>query len=783
MRRDRQIAMLLDDAMRGGLSRREVLQRAAALGIGMPAFAALIGRAQLAQARQGHSPVASPAAVAGPPVAEVIPSTREFEGREIVDPYAWLENPDDPKVIAYLEAENAYTASVLAPTTDLQDTLYNEFIARIPQETSQVPYRIGDYYYYSRFEEGKGYEIIARRLGSPDAEEEILLDLNEIAGEYLALVDFIPSPDHRYISCVLDESGGLDYTIYVLDTTTGDMLDDVIPGADGCAWANYNATLVYTRLDDALRPFEILTHTLGDDPANDPVILTEPDEIFGLYIFKSNDGRYIIVTPAAYGTSEALYIDADGPDFEPRMLAARREGIEVYADHGTPGFIATTNEDAPNFKIVVSPDDAASPTWTDLVPAQESRLIDGFDVLRDYLGIYGRENGFSQVWTYSFADESLTPIPFEEESYTVYAGTNLDFEATTLRIGYTSMVTPYTDYDIDLETNEKTLLQQSEVLGNHDPDAYVSERVFATAPDGTEIPISLVYRADLRTGGPMPLRLDGYGSYGINSEPAFSALRLSLINRGAIYAIAHIRGGSEMGRHWWDEGKLLDKKNTFTDYIACAEHLVNEGYTTADRLLGNGGSAGGLLMGAAANMAPDRFGSMVAAVPFVDVLRVMLDPTLPLTTGEYVEWGNPAEDEYYEYIRSYSPYDNVTAQNYPAFYITAGINDDQVPYWQPAKWTAKLRATKTDDNVLLLQTNLGAGHQGASDRDAYYVETAQMYAFMLTQMGIADVEDDTMSASGIPARSSDRRLAASRAVTNRAKASINADARRVRDVY
>lgn len=783
MRRDRQIALLLNDAMNGGLSRRDVVRRTTALGLGMPAFIALLGRAQAAQARQGHSPVASPAAAAGPPVAEVIPSTREFEGREIVDPYAWLENSDDPNVIAYLEAENAYTESVLAPTKDLQDTLYNEFIARIPQDTSQVPYRIGDYYYYARFEEGKAYEIIARRLGSPDAEEEILLDLNEMAGEYLVLVAFTPSPDHRYISCVLDESGGLDYTIHVLDTTTGEMLEDVIPGADGCAWANDNATLVYTRLDDALRPFEVLTHTLGDDPASDPVLLTEPDEIFGLYLFKPNDGRHIIVTPYAYGTTEALYIDADGPDFEPQMLAARREGIEIYADHGTAGFLMFTNEDAPNFKIVVSADDAASPVWTDLVPALESRLIDGFDVLRDYLGVYGREHGFSQVWTYSFADDSLTPIPFDEESYTVYPGINLDFEATTLRIGYTSMVTPYTDYEIDLETNEKTLLQQSEVRGNHDPDAYVTERVFATAPDGTEIPISLVYRADLRNGEPMPLRLDGYGAYGINSEPEFSALRLSLINRGAIYAIAHVRGGSELGRYWWDEGKLLDKKNTFTDYIACAEHLVSQGYTTADRLLGNGASAGGLLMGAAANMAPDRFGAIVADVPFVDVLRVMLDPTLPLTTGEYVEWGNPAEDEYYEYIKSYSPYDNVTAQGYPALYITGGINDDQVPYWQPAKWTAKLRATKTDDNVLLLKVNLGAGHQGASGRDAFYVETAEMYAFMLTQMGIAGVEDDTISGKVVPAGLAMGRSLATRTVANRAKAAIQADARRVRDRY
>jgi oligopeptidase B len=737
MKRNQQITLLLDDLLHERLNRREAMRRAAKLGLTLPALAALLSRAELALARQDASPVASPVA-AGPPDAEQIPSTREFGGREIVDPYAWLEDPTDPRVIAYLEAENAYADAMLAPTRDLQDALVEEFIARIPQTDESVPTQIDDWFYYDRIEEGQNYPIIARRKGSIEAPEEILLDLNEMAGEFLSLGAWDPSPDHRYFAYTINETGGIDYSLYILDTQEGVLLDDHLPLADGFAWVNDNATLYYTLPDAALRPYQLYRHALGTDPASDELLFTENDEIYGIYLFKTNDREYIFLTSYSYGTTEAQYLDADDPAANLQMLAPRRDGIEVYPDHGAQGFLLLTNEDAVNFRLMVAPvENPERASWTDLIPPREERLLDAFDVLQDYLGVYGRENGFTQIWIYDIAADSLDPVTFDEEVYTAGPGSNRRYEATTLQITYTSMVTPSTVYEIDLETGERTILKQDEVLTGHDPADYVSERLFAVGDDGTEIPISLVYRADKKISGPMPLRLDGYGSYGINYDPAFSAFRLSLIDRGVIYAIAHVRGGSELGRPWYDDGKLLHKKNTFTDFIACANHLSAEGYTSTDHLLAYGGSAGGLLLGAVANMAPDRFHAIVAEVPFVDVLRVMLDPSLPLTTGEYVEWGNPEEEVYYDYIKSYSPYDNVTAQAYPTLMITAGINDDQVPYWQPAKWTAKLRDMKTDDNMLLLKTNMGAGHSGQSARDEAYRETAFLYAFMLYHFGLA----------------------------------------------
>jgi len=739
MARDRQIDQLLQQLFTGTLNRREAVRRGAALGLSLPAMAALVGRADRAMARQTASPVASPVAVDTPPDAEQIPSTREFGGREIVDPYAWLEDPDDPRVIAYLEAENAYADAVMAPTKGLQDELVQEFIARIPQADSSAPVRIDDWFYYSRIEEDQNYGVMARRKGSMEAPEEILLDLDAMAGDYLALGQWDPSPDHRYFAYTLNETGGIDYALYILDTKTGETLSDSIPLADGFAWANDNQTIFYTKPDEALRPYELYRHTLGADAAKDALLYTEVDEIYGIYLFKSNDRRYIFLTSYSYGTTEAQYIDADDPAFALEMLAPRRDGIEVYPDHGAGGFMLLTNEDAVNFRLMFAPDAAPDrANWTDLIAPQQNRLLDGFDVLQDYLGVYGRENGFARVWVYVINSGELMPVEFDEAVYTAGAGSNRAYESTTLQITYTSLVTPSTVYELDLVTRELTVIKQDQILGGHDPADYVSEQAFAVAPDGTAVPISLVYRADKKQSAPMPLRLDGYGAYGINSDPVFSAFRLSLIDRGAIYAIAHIRGGSELGRPWYDDGKLLNKKNTFTDFIACAGHLAKAGYSTPERMLAYGGSAGGLLLGAVANMSPRSFGSIAAEVPFVDVLRVMLDPTLPLTTGEYVEWGNPEEETYYDYIKSYSPYDNVTAQAYPTMLVTAGINDDQVPYWQPAKWVAKLRDLKTDDNTLLLKTNLGAGHGGEAARDEAYREVAFLYAFMLRYMGMLD---------------------------------------------
>jgi oligopeptidase B len=733
---EQRIERLIDDLARGRLSRRAALRRAASFGLGLPTALALVTRA--AAARQESTPQATPADVPMPPVAEVIPSSHEFSGITVEDPYAWLENPDDPKVIAYLEAENAYADAMMAPTAALQETLYNEMLGRLQETDVSVPIRIDDYFYYYRFEEGLDYEILCRRLGSMYAPEEILLDLNEMVDEYIFLAAWEPSPDHRYLAYAINETGGIEYTLYVLDTQTGEVLPEVFDYTETFAWANDNWTLFYTAQDEqTLRGFELYRHTLGADPAADPLLYREDDEVYWLYLYKANSRAYVFAVSYSFTASEARFLDADRPDADPVLIERRQEGVEYYPDHHDDRFLILTNDGAVNFKFAAAP--VATPgraNWTDFLPATDGRLYEGADVLADYLAVYGRQDGFSQAWIYSFADDSLRRLEWDEAVYTVGAGDNLTFEATTVQVTYTSLVTPYSVYEVDLATGEKTLLKQEEVVGGHDPGNYVSERLFATAPDGTQVPISLVYRKDKRTSGPSPLRLDGYGAYGITSDPEFAPNRLSVIDRGMIYAIAHVRGGSELGRPWYDDGKLLNKKNTFTDFIACAEHLIAEGYTTSERLLAYGGSAGGLLMGAVANMRPELFGSIAAEVPFVDVLRVMLDPTQPLTTGEYVEWGNPAEPEYYDYIKSYSPYDNVTAQAYPHILATAGLFDDQVTYWQPAKWTAKLRATKTDDNLLLLKTNMGAGHGGDSGRYDQLREIAFLYAYFLRSVGM-----------------------------------------------
>ena len=743
MARQREIGLLLDDVITGRVSRRTALKRAAALGLSVPALAALVGRADRALARQegspAASPVASPMASGEPPSAEKILSTRTFGGREIVDPYAWLEDPTDPKVIAYLEAENAYADLMLAPTAALQEELFQEFITRIPQSDSSVPTQIDDWYYYFRIEEGQNYEMLARRQGSMTAPEQVLLDLNAMAGEFLSLGVWEPSPDHRYLAYTLNTDGGIDYTLSILDTETGELLPDAVPLADSIAWANDGATIFYTVPDEALRPFELYRHILGEDPADDALLYTENDEIFAVYLFKTNDRKYIFSMSYSFTATEIHVLDADQPGADPVLLVPRQDGIEVYPDHGADGFLFLTNDGAVNFRLMSAP--VATPERSnliELIPGQDSRLLSAFDVLESHLGVYGRENGFTQIWTYEVASKALTPVKFDEAVFTAYPGTNRNFKATTLQITYSSLVTPYSVFELDVVSGERTLLKRDEIIGGHDPANFTSEQLFATAPDGTEVPISLVFRNESRTTTPMPLRLDGYGAYGINYDPEFSPLRLSLIDRGVVYAIAHIRGGSELGRPWYDDGKLLHKMNTFTDFIACADHLIAEGWTANDRLVAYGGSAGGLLLGGVANMAPDRFGAIAAEVPFVDLMRVMLDPTLPLTTGEYVEWGNPEEDEYYDYMLSYSPYDNVSAQDYPNLMFTGGLNDDQVQYWQPAKLTAKLRDTKTDDNMLLLKTNLDAGHAGESARDDSYRETAYLYAFMLMHMGLAE---------------------------------------------
>ena len=673
-----------------------------------------------------------------PPIAAVRPQTRVFGSVEVADPYAWLEDPTNPETIAYLDAENAYREAVMAPTRPFQQGLYAEILARIKETDVSVPTPFGEWFYYRRTEEGLQYPIFARKRGTLDAPEEVLLDLNAMVGEsgYVRLTAYEPSPDHRYLAYSLNETGGIEATLFVKDLRTGTVLPERVSPVQGVVWANDNRTLFYVKQDAALRGFELYRHALGDDPTSDPLLYREEDEVFSIHPSRSKDGAYLFLGSFSPETSEVRYLSADRPDAEWTVFAPRREGIIYSLEHLGDDFLVLTDEDAPNAKLLAVPvADPAPANRRELVPHRPDVLLQGLDPYEGYLVIAGREAGLTKLWVRERASGATRSLPFEEAVYTVSPGENRTFATTTFRFRYTSPVTPTSVFEEDLATGVRTLLKREEVLGGHDPERYVSERLVATAEDGAAVPITLVRRRDAGEG-PWRLLLEGYGSYGYSYDPSFDSTRLSLLDRGVAYAIAHVRGGQELGRRWYKEGKLLAKTNTFTDFVAVAEHLVARGHTAPDRLIAQGGSAGGLLMGAVANARPDLFRAIVAQVPFVDVLRVMLDPSLPLTTGEFEEWGNPSDPAFYEYIASYSPYDNVAAQAYPELLITGGIEDDQVPYWQPAKWAAKLRATKTDDNPLLVRMNMGAGHGGASGRYDRYREVAHDLTFVLRAMGV-----------------------------------------------
>ena len=743
MRRDDDLARdlversaFVDAVLQGRIDRRTAVRTALALGLSLPALSALMSSRVLAQEA---SPAATPP-VASPPVAEARPETRTFSGVDVEDSYAWLEDPTDPAVIAYLEAENAYREAVMAPLAGLRDTLYEEIRGRVELTDVSVPVPIDDWFYYFRTEEALQFPILARKAGSMDAEEEVLLDLNAMVGEsgYIQLNQFEPSPDHRYLAYILNRTGGIEGTLHVLDTETGETLPEQIEPVRVMAWAGDSQTLFYVLQDAALRPFELYRHTVGDDSASDVALYTETDGVYSLWTYRSKDWEYLFTISFSLESSEVRYLPADNPTGEWALFEPRREGIYYDLDHLGDDFLVRTDEDAPNFKVLAAP--TADPAdRRELVPHRENVLIELLDPYAGYLVLWGRQDGMPQFWVRENTTGGTQMLTYDEAVYDVWPADNRTFDTTVFRFNYDSYATPHSVYEHDMATGERMLLDRQEVVGGHDPGQYVSERFFATAEDGAQVPISLVRRHDLPEG-PGPLLLQGYGAYGISEPVRFSSSRLSLLDRGVTFAIAHIRGGSELGRHWYEEGKLLNKKNTFTDFIACSEHLIQEGYTTPDRLVAQGGSAGGLLMGAVANMRPELYHAIAAHVPFVDILRVMLDPTLPLTTGEYVEWGNPAEPEYYDYIASYDPYVNVTSQEYPNLLITGGIEDDLVPYWQPAKWTAKLRATATGDNLILLRMNMGAGHGGASARDPFIEELAHDRAFLLMMFGLTEVE-------------------------------------------
>jgi len=677
-----------------------------------------------------------------PPVARVVPRADTTLGDVRIDNYFWLrdDHRKDPAVIGYLEEENRYTDAMMGHTAALQEKLFQEMKGRIRETDLSVPERIGNYFYYSRTETGKQYPILARKRGSLSAPEEVLLDQNRMAEgtRYFSLGAYEVSPDARMLAFAVDTTGAERYTLMVKDLTTGRILPDRVEQVNGnVEWAADNRTLFYGKSDAANRPHRILRHTLGTPTAGDAVVGEEPDELFGIGVGRTKDRRYLLISSGSFNASEVRVLPADQPMGTFRMIRPRKAELLYEVEHHGGRFLITTNENAPNFKLVSAP--ASDPgNWRDLVPANDSVLLDGIDVFRNHLVLYQRQNAVRKIRVVRPDGTGGYDVGFPEPVYTIRPGQNPEFDSPTVRFTYTSLVTPASVYDFDMARRTRELRKATEVVGGYDPTRYATERSWARAADGTLIPLSIVYRKPLVRDGRRPLLLYAYGSYGSSTDPNFSSNNLSLLDRGVVYAIAHIRGGQEMGRHWYDQGKLLNKKNTFTDFIAAAEHLIGEKYTSRERLAIRGGSAGGLLMGAVVNMRPDLFRAVVADVPFVDVINTMLDASIPLTAGEWLQWGNPSQAEYYGYMKSYSPYDNVERKAYPAMLVTAGLNDPRVAYWEPAKWVAKLRAHKTDSNPLLLRTNMGAGHGGASGRYDALRETAFRYAFILDQLGIRD---------------------------------------------
>jgi len=669
----------------------------------------------------------------GPPIAKVVPKKITFHGDTRIDPYFWLRDRKDPDTIAYLEAENQYTSAQMKDTESLQQKLYAEMLGRIKQTYLSVPLKRDDYFYYTRTEEGNQYAIQCRKHGTPEAPEEILLDGNVLAGgrKYFRVGNFTVSPNHRLLAYSVDFEGDEAYTIRVKDLVTGELLADQIANTYySLEWANDNATFFYTVLDSALRPHKIFRHTLG--VAEDPLVYHETDERFTVALAKTRSRAYIFIDINSPVTSEVRYLSTDQPNAEFRVLLPRVHEIEYDVTHHGASFFIRINDTARTFRVVEAPiRDPSKANWSEVIPGREGITVESVTAFEDYLVTEQRDRGLVQIHIRSFRTGGEHAIDFGEPVYSARVGANAEYRTRLLRFNYTSLVTPASVFDYDMETRERQLMKRQDVLGGYDPALYQSERIYATAPDSVQVPISLVYKKGFLRDGSAPMLLYGYGSYGISIDATFASDRLSLLDRGFVYAIAHIRGGGDMGKPWHEDGRMLKKKNTFTDFIACAERLTAEKYSSADQLAIMGGSAGGLLMGAVINMRPDLFAAVVAMVPFVDSLNTALDASLPLTVGEYEEFGNPNIKEFYDYMKSYAPYENVAAQAYPAILITAGLNDPRVSYWEAAKWAAKLRACKTDDYLLLLKTNLGSGHFGPSGRYEHLRETALHYAFIL----------------------------------------------------
>nr|WP_199250858.1 MULTISPECIES: S9 family peptidase [unclassified Flavobacterium] len=672
------------------------------------------------------------------PLAKIIPTVLEKHGDTRVDNYFWLNKRENPEVIDYLNQENSYYEAMTADTKGFQKELYEEMKSRIKEDDESVPYLYNGYYYITRFETGKDYPIYSRKKGSLTAAEEILFNCNDLAKghSYFQLGGLSLSPDNKFASFGVDTVGRRIYTIQVKNLETGEILSDKIENATGSSvWANDNKTIFYTKQDEVtLRSDKVFKHKLNTNSDQDVLVFFEKDDTFNVSVGKEKSKKYIVIGSGSTLTTEYRILNSDTPDAEFKVFQPRVRGLEYSISHFGDSFYILTNKDkATNFKLMKTPESAtAKANWVDVIAHREDVLLEDIEIFRNYLVVEERSNGLNHIRIMPWSGAGEYYLPFGSETYNAYTTTNVDFDTDILRYSYQSLATPSSVIDFNMKTKEKEVKKEQQVLGGKfDKNNYIEERVWATATDGTKVPISMVYKKGLKKDGTNPVLLYAYGSYGVTMDTYFSSTRLSILDRGFVFAIAHIRGGEDLGRQWYEDGKLLKKKNTFTDFIDCSKYLIQEKYTSPEHLYAEGGSAGGLLMGAVVNMAPELYHGVIAQVPFVDVISTMLDDTIPLTTGEYDEWGNPNEKKYYKYMLSYSPYDNVKSQKYPNMYVSTGLHDSQVQYWEPAKWVAKLRTLKTNDTVLYLNTNMDAGHGGASGRFEALKELAKEYSFLL----------------------------------------------------
>jgi oligopeptidase B len=676
-----------------------------------------------------------------PTLAKRVRTENYINDSKLVDDYAWLREKSNPEVAQYLEAENAYSDGIMKPTDLLQQKIYDEMISHLKETDVNVPYRQGAYFYYTRWEKGRQYPIFARKKGSLEAAEEITIDQNELAkGEkFMAVGGYDPSDDGNLLAYTTDNTGFRQYRLHLRDLRTGKDLADSAEKVGSIAWADDNQTLFYTVEEDKTkRQYRLYRHKVGTDSAKDDLIYEEKDERFSVGVEKSRSGKYLFLTISSHTTSEVQYLEASRPAGEWQLMAARQQDVEYYASHLGDQFYIRTNDKGRNFRLVSAPLEApGKENWKEVVPVRAEVMLADFEPFEDFYVLAERENGLPELTVVKLSTGEKKRIGYPEPVYTAFASVNREYKTKLFRYSYQSLVTPFSVFDYDVEKHTSTLLKQTEVPGGYDPSKYNSERVWATAEDGVKVPVSVIYRKDLRKAdGSNPLYVYAYGSYGFTLSASFNSTRLSLLDRGVVMAYAHIRGGGEMGKAWHDAGRMMNKMNTFMDFIACAEYLVANKYGARDRIAIEGGSAGGLLMGAVTNLRPDLFKVVVSHVPFVDVMNTMLDASLPLTVAEYEEWGNPNDKKAFDYMLQYSPYDNLKKTAYPAILVKTSFNDSQVMYWEPAKYTAKLRTLKTDGNVLLLKTNMAAGHGGASGRYDRFKEIAFDYAFMLTQLGV-----------------------------------------------